>query len=468
VSVAPLLAALFLAPPASDLLHGPTEVKVAPVAGAHRIELFLDTYPAPFCRLPGAGGTCTFDAGSGFEPHRLRAQAQDAGGRRVAEDVLDTRAFPAPLRVEARSLLVPVVADAPFAAADLTCLLGKEPCRVVDVLPPTDPRVPPPAISILVDVSQSMQADRRLLRDSLLDLVRWLTARATVSLAKFSGAYAEIVPPTRDPEALRAAVEALDTEGATCLWLALGRALDALAARPGMRVLLLVSDGVESCDPLSSDLPPQAGIGAIRRSGARLYVFRAGHFSNARALESLALESGGRAFGRGGYLGLAEALAALMEDLGRTYVVDLAPGPAYREGDRLTLRHRQGKRIVAPVYAPATAEQRDLTALAAARGDARREPAARLAEVPSRAALRGIARAFDEEGDPGLLDPLARSAAALLLHGTSREQDAALDAAERLADRGIALPDLLAAALRVFPEASGDRRLVRRAREIGR
>jgi hypothetical protein len=465
----PLAAALLQGPPAGDLLYGQTEVVVRSVEGADRIEVFLDAYPDPICRLPGSGGSCPFDAGSTFESRRIRAVASGAAGQPLAEDVVVTRGFPAPVRVEARSLLVPVVAEPPLAAEDFACWLGKEPCRVVGILPPTDPKAPEISIAVLVDVSGSMRADRRVLRDRLMDLLGWLPEKATVSLAKFSSTYAEVVPPTRDASVLRAGLDALEDEFETCLWRALGEALDTLAARPGLRVLLLVSDGQESCSPKSSQLPPDVAIRAVRRSASRLYIFRSGHFSRGHALESLAVESGGRVFGRGGFVGLEKALAAIANDLARTFLADIEPGPDYRDGERLTLRHRAEKPIVTPVYVPATSEQRHLTVLASGDGEARRSAASRLAEAPTRVGLRGLSQALeDTEAEPDLLDAFARCAAALLLHGNVRDQDAALDAAERLANHGVELPETLAAALRVYPKTAPEERDGRRATVLGR
>src|SRR5262245_51320350 len=96
----PLAAALLQAPPAADLLYGPTEVRVAPLAGAARLEVFLDQYPDPICRLSAAGGTCSFDAGTTLDSRRIRAVALDSAGQPLQEDAVVTRGFPVPVRVE--------------------------------------------------------------------------------------------------------------------------------------------------------------------------------------------------------------------------------------------------------------------------------------------------------------------------------------------------------------------------------
>jgi hypothetical protein len=304
-SLALLAAALIQSPSQDDLLYGPSEAVVHPPEGTDRIDLFLDAYPIPFCRLPGTGGRCPFDAGTTLESRTLRALALDSSGRALREETVATRGLPAPVRVEARSLLVPVVAEEPLSVADLDCRLGKEPCRVVSLLAPDAPEAPEISIAILVDVSGSMHADRSVLREDLVRLLGWLPERATVSLSRFADDYVEVVPPTRDASALVSGVDALEEGTATCLWAALGQGLDALAARAGLRVLVLITDGVESCrEGSSSALPPDMAIGAVRRcGGAPLYVFRSGHFSQGRSIESLALDSGGRLFGRGGFIG---------------------------------------------------------------------------------------------------------------------------------------------------------------------
>ncbi len=459
-----LAAALIEAPPVHDILYGSSEAIVRALPGAERIDLFLDAYPVPFCRLPGTGGRCAFDAGTNFEERRLRAVAYDRADNVLKEELHVTRGFPAPVRVTARSLLVPVVAEPPLSADDLECRLGKEPCRVVNLLAPDSPQAPEVSIAILVDVSGSMHADRSVLRESLKHLLAWLPERATVSLSRFADNYVEVVPPTRDPGALSAGVDALDEGVATCLWAALGQGMDALAARSGLRVLVLITDGVESCREGSSALPSDVAIGAVRRAAARLYVFRSGHFSQGHAFEALALDSGGRVFGRGGFVGLERALAALADDLRHSFLADVAPGASYRDGQRLVLKHRGGRPILVPSYVPASAEQRNLTVLASGDEDARRQAAALLAEAPSRVALRGLVDAIKgTREDPAFLEPLARTAASLLLFGGTKDQEAALDAAERVARLRLPLSETLLAALRVYPRTGPPESRARRA-----
>ena len=459
--LAVLLAALIQAPLADDLLYGVVEAAVGGHARADRIDLFLDAYPVPFCRLPAWGGRCAFEAGTSFEPRRIRALALDGRGRTLEEDTVVTRGFPAPVRVTARSLLVPVVAEPPLSAADLACRLGKEPCRVVDLAPPDSPDAPEISVAILVDVSGSMHADRDVLRRYLTNLLAWLPGKATVSLSRFADSYHEVVAPTRDPAALQEGVDALEEGMATCIWASLGHGMDALATRPGLRAMVLITDGVESCSDSDSALPSDRAIGAVRRAAARLYVFRAGHFDQGRALEVLAVESGGRVFGRGGFVGLERALAALAEDLRHTFLADVAPGPGYRDGERLHLTHVGGKRILVPSYVPATAEQRNLTVLANGDPEARRGAAEALAETPSRAVLRGLLEALEE--DPDLVEAVGHAAASLLLHGDGRDQEAALDAAERATRRKQPLSATLRAALRVYPRTGPSEGRARRA-----
>jgi hypothetical protein len=308
-----------------------------------------------------------------------------------------------------------------------------------------------------------MRADRNVLREDLVRLLGWLPDKATVSLSRFAEDYREIVPPTRDPVALRDGVDALEEGASTCIWAALGRGLDALAARPGVRVLVLITDGVETCSSNASAMPPAVAIGAVRRAAARLYLFRSGHFSQGHGFESLALESGGRVFGRGGFVGLERALAALAEDLRHTFLADVAPGPGYRDGERLTLTHRGGKPILVPSYVPASAEQRNLTVLANGDAEARRAAAEALAEAPSRTALRGLVATLDDPQDADLLEAFGRAAASLLLHGDGKDQEAALDAAERARRRRQPLSSTLRAALRVYPRTGPSEGRARRA-----
>jgi hypothetical protein len=165
---------------------------------------------------------------------------------------------------------------------------------------------------------------------------------------------------------------------------------------------------------------------------------------------------------------LEEALAALADDLRHTYLADIAPGPGYRDGERLRLVRRGDKPLLVPYYVPATAEQRNLTILANGDAQARRTAAEQLAEAPSRTALRGLAEAIEEDEGAPLLEPFGRAAASLLLHGDAKDQEAALDAAERAVRHGPPLPAVLIAALRVYPKMAPPEGRARRARVLSR
>jgi VWFA-related protein len=184
----------------------------------------------------------------------------------------------------------------------------------------------PLSVAFLLDVSRSMRDLERerflLAAQALLDRLRPSDEMMIVS---FSDDYQIRSDFTKDPKALRAALESIPRpDWGTDLYAALEEALDRLSERPGRRVVILYSDGQATVGKSSLTATPYSldVLDQTRRQPIPLYWI-VPHFQDATivqrtpALRSLALGSGGRWILE--REGIEKALVEVGEDLGSQY-----------------------------------------------------------------------------------------------------------------------------------------------------
>ena len=213
--------------------------------------------------------------------------------------------------------------------------------------------------------SGKLEASRRAFSE-LLDRGR---EGDEVALATFAGDRLRVeVPFTGERGALQEAMELWEGYGTTALHDAVSLLPDiSQQGRSGRRVAVLVTDGQDN----ASALDPERAVSVVRGASLPVYVLglTAGRGPRSETteadlygelLESLAERTGGRYFEVGGAEEAAEAVAALVDDLRRRYVLAVATagdGPrSYHElrvevalPYRHTLTYRRGYHGTLPV-----------------------------------------------------------------------------------------------------------------------
>lgn len=486
------------APAADEILYGRTRVvaEIEPDPAVADVAFYLDQFESPICSAVGAPYVCEFDAGSDFQARRIRAVARDRAGKTLGQDLRETPAFVKPQRVVQYIVSVPVVAstfdDRPVDLKGLECLYAGEPCEVLGAERIRLTERTPLSVEMLVDVSPSVTPNRPELLQAVEALIAAFPDHAEMAIVEFAGNYRRLGPFTSDRDELRAQVRSLSANAsATCLMRALENSLIKLKSRPGHRALIVISDGIDTCDSVAIGVASRYAklitreevlrhvVELSRSVGAPIYVYRLAEPSPGRMIiapggqyEGLALETGGRLFSNGTLYGMSNALVDLIDDVSRTWVVDIAlprrteTGPARRL--RLVPRDAGDVELRYPHYWEADARETAWIAqLESGIDEVRLAAARRLADSVNPHALRALVDVIPQERDERIreieLRAVVKVSGRLLVHGDTRERKAALDAIEALEALAPERVRLLRPALALFVRLDVPRRMIRRA-----
>ncbi len=207
---------------------------------------------------------------------------------------------------------------------------------------------------LLVDASESMRGERlEIALASALAFIGDMQLLDEAMLLLFSEHIVHSTPFTGFREVLSAGLENVSGAGGTALNDHLYVALKLLEERQGRRVVVLLSDGIDS----ASVLEMQEVLWAARRSQALVYWFRLalpgrGHtissaWRNAQAyrdelaaLEQLTRQSGGEILELRGIEEAPSAFADIMHELRNQYVLGYYPSDARNDGSWRRVRVR--------------------------------------------------------------------------------------------------------------------------------
>lgn len=257
-------------PPAGQPTFGTVEVAAQVYGEAVRVELHLDGRPAGERQAPPY--RWRVDLGEENQEHRFEVRAFGPGGE-SDEAVLVSPAIHIDDEVSAelRQLYVTVsdggrrILD--LRAADFTILDNGQPQELV-TFSGGDVRV---TAALLLDASASMQGGR--LRTALAgatQFIRRMLPDDEAALMVFADRLLAATPFSGDLGALSAQLSGVRAEGGTALADHLYLALKRLEARQGRRVVVLLSDGVDSHSTLT-----MADVAWLaRRSRALVYWIR--------------------------------------------------------------------------------------------------------------------------------------------------------------------------------------------------
>jgi VWFA-related protein len=196
----------------------------------------------------------------------------------------------------------------------------------------------PVNVVLLLDTSGSMTHRLEEVRAAALAFLQaTVTPRDRVSLVTFDSASRTRVDFTNDLAFLANGLEGLTAGGGTALHDSLVFALDELAAIPGQRVLVLLSDGVDE----RSAATPTDVLELARRSATTIYTIGLdgdGSFApplDRQLLDRLAEETGGASFNARGPGGLRHAYDEIEEEMRSRYLLAYYSSHA---GDRVSFR----------------------------------------------------------------------------------------------------------------------------------
>lgn len=335
----PFLAVAILTPDGTAPLFGEVVVR-AEVTAQEAVTAVLIVDGAAQAPLSGAPFTWRVDVGQANRPHRFEVVAEGASGGRAAAAV-ETPALRVDLEVgvELQQLYVCAERDGE-PVGDLTAkdFAVRDDGRSEEITTFGRGDVPFTAL-LLIDASDSMRGDR--LARALAGARRFLSQLQALDQAKlllFSDRILYETPVSSFAEVLVAGLETVQADGGTALNDHLFLAVQELSRRSGRRVVILLSDGVDT----SSVLPMEEVSASVRRSSALIYWLRIGggpasgmsssswrsaaqHAEQLRLLEEAVRTSGGRVVQLPRMADSAEAFAGIFDELRRHYVLGYSP-----------------------------------------------------------------------------------------------------------------------------------------------
>lgn len=337
-----------LSPQPGDVVHGvvPVQVDVGDVA-VRRLEVYVNGRTAGELRSPP--WTLLVDLGQDNVEHLIEVVARTAAGGRLEASVRTGRiAVHEEIEVTLQQIYLTAtrrgepVLDLTPAEVELW-----ENGRRQGIVTFSSGAVPFTAV-VLVDASLSMGGEKlAAARAGVRTFAAGMRPLDEARVVVFADSVRTATPFTTFPEVLLAGLESAGAGGGTALNDAVRVALAQLETRQGRRVVLLLSDGVDSHSVLSMGqvLP------AVRRLRAQLYWLNleagrardgvsvrspwrtaAQHQEERRLLEEAVTISGGRVIPAPSAEAIGGGFADLLRELKEQYVLGYYPSQRRRDG----------------------------------------------------------------------------------------------------------------------------------------
>jgi len=331
----------FLEPGSRSLLQGPTRITLEAATSAPArivgVSLYVDGQLMAVLEKPPY--TLTWDAGRGAAGRQLRAVALDSAGR-TAEALLVARVVPIGQYEEVRLVNVYFTVrdgkDRPVLDLDRGAFTLIEDGVPQAISHFSSARVPL-TIALLIDASASMRLGGKidLARRGAEQLVDDVHPGDHVLVLPFDDTLRGDPEPSSDRSRIKDRIRAIEPGGGTALYDALHGAAGMLQGLEGRRAIVLLSDGRDQAlaenEPGSLHLFEEA-LERAHRAEAAVYAIGLGRhldseldLRRARSvqeiLETLARETGGRAYfpERAGQL--ADVYRQIASDLRRQYAL---------------------------------------------------------------------------------------------------------------------------------------------------
>jgi VWFA-related protein len=200
----------------------------------------------------------------------------------------------------------------------------------------------PLSVAVLLDLSQSMRAQVSRVKEAAQALLRGLRPGDEIMVAKFNDQLTVLQGFTADPGAPEGTLADVGQAwGGTALFRALERTLKDLRERPGRKVILVVSDGLDNDvardQHVLMSLYLQDLLRLCLRTQTTVYGIRPGMAATSwLPFEGFVEETGGRLLYTGG--DLERLFARLGEEFQSQYYVAYDIDPKAREGKRRRIR----------------------------------------------------------------------------------------------------------------------------------
>jgi VWFA-related protein len=363
----------FAEPASTTLLQGPTRITIeattSPDARIASVTLYADE--ALLTTMEHAPYTVTWNAGRGAGVRRLRAVALDSAGR-SGEAVLVVRSVQVGQYEEVR--LVNVYASVRDDRGRPVLDLGRDDFSVTeDGVPQTlthfSSARAPITIAILIDSSASMRLQGRIemARKGAEEFVDEVEPEDRLLVLSFDDTLHGNATPMTDRKTIHERIQAITPGGGTALYDSLYAVAGMLQTVEGRRAMVLLSDGRDQAlvenEPGSLRLFEEALERAHRVEMSIYAIGLGGHLdkeldlaqsrSLKEILETLARQTGGKAWFPARVSELGDVYRQIADDLKRQYTLAYASTNTRRDGrwralritvDRpgLTVQARQG------------------------------------------------------------------------------------------------------------------------------
>ena len=338
--------------PGTALLEGTIRITVeastGPDARVTSVSVFADD--RLLTTLEKSPYTFTWDSGHGAGIRRLRAVAEDSLGRK-AEALLVSRRIGGVQYEEVR--LVQVYTAVRDARGRAVTNLERDAFTLLeDGVPQTIATFAtarlPITVALLIDTSSSMRLNGRidLARRGAETFVDAVAPEDRLVVLSFDDALKGDREPTTDRRTLKQRIASVVAGGGTALYDALYQTAETLTGLEGRRAIVLLSDGRDQAltenEPGSLHVFEEA-LERVQRSDAAVYAIGLGtrldqemdlerRRSVKDLLETLAAQTGGRAYLTQKPSALEEVYRQVAADLKDQYLLAYAPVNAARDG----------------------------------------------------------------------------------------------------------------------------------------
>lgn len=331
VVATPLCAQLrIIDPKPGAYLSGPYEIRIeSHLDDVVRTVLYVDGEVA--ATREGAASRIELDFGEEIKRHELTVEMIDASGSIFRSPTVTTRALRVDYQETTRLVLVSAIVKTRSNKALLD--LSRDDFRVLEEDEPLEIRSfmkeeVPLDLVLLLDTSSSMKEDIDALRKAAALFVMQLDPPDRVSIIEFNNEPKKLIDFSTNRKRLLDVIAGLNSYGETALFDALEMGILALKdRRRGRRAVVLFTDGRDSRyeEPETKRRLYLRTIAMAQDCEINLFTLGLGKKIHEAALQSMAMETGGRYYFARKSRQLETVFSELLSDLRSLYLLGVVP-----------------------------------------------------------------------------------------------------------------------------------------------